>query len=155
MQYQIEHRSVQNRRHAQVLAGRRRARHSENTATNHRANTERDQAPGPERALEAFALEIRLRYQFIDILGLQQLAHYVMAQYSWTLLRNAQKRNLPANSKSRGFPALVIVPNAALPNEPFGSLSGGVFVTLNTSARNSRFILSLSLNVLPIIRSAF
>ena len=49
-----------------------------------------------------------------------------------------QNRTFPANSKSLGFPALVIDPKAALPNEPFGSLKGGVLLTLNTSARNSK-----------------
>src|ERR1035438_371909 len=65
-----------------------------------------------------------------------------------------QNRILPANSKSRGFPALVIVPKAALPNEPFGSFSGGVLLTLKASARNSRLTRSDRRNVLPIIRSA-
>ena len=76
-------------------------------------------------------------------------------------VRAAQRRHpdiqnliLPANSKSRGFPALVIVPKAALPNEPFGSFSGGVLLTLNTSARNSRLNRSDRWNVLLIIRSA-
>src|ERR1039457_5547335 len=65
-----------------------------------------------------------------------------------------QNRILPANSKSLGFPALVMVPKAALPNEPLGSLSGGVLLTLKTSARNSRLTRSDIRNVLPIIRSA-
>src|SRR5438132_7495321 len=65
-----------------------------------------------------------------------------------------QNRILPANSKSRGFPALVIVPKAALPNEPFGSFKGGVLLTLKTSARNSRLTRSDIRNVLLIIRSA-
>ena len=39
--------------------------------------------------------------------------------------------------------------------DPFGSLSGGVLLTLNTSARNSRLIRSVNRKVLPIIRSAF
>ena len=41
------------------------------------------------------------------------------------------------------------------PNDPFGSFSGGVLLTLNTSARNSKFTRSVIRNVLPIIRSAF
>ena len=41
----------------------------------------------------------------------------------------AQKWIFAANSKSRGLPALVIVPNAAEPKLPLGSLSGGVFVS--------------------------
>src|ERR1035437_6999600 len=65
-----------------------------------------------------------------------------------------QNRILPASSKSLGFPALVIVPKAALPNEPFGSFSGGVLLTLKTSARNSKLTLSDIRNVLLIIRSA-
>src|SRR5438445_9136506 len=65
-----------------------------------------------------------------------------------------QNRILPANSNSRGFPALVIVPKAALPNEPLGSLSGGVLLMLKTSARNSRLTRSEIRNILPIIRSA-
>src|SRR5215475_4943792 len=66
-----------------------------------------------------------------------------------------QKCTLPANSKSLGFPALVIVPKAAAPNEPFGSFKGGVLLTLNASARNSNLTRSDRRNVLPIIRSAF
>src|ERR1035438_2466853 len=65
-----------------------------------------------------------------------------------------QNRILPANSKSLGFPALVIVPKAALPNEPLGSFRGGVLLTLKTSARNSKLTRSDIRNVLPIIRSA-
>ena len=38
---------------------------------------------------------------------------------------------------TRGSPAVVIVPNAAEPNTPFGAPSGGVFVTLKISARIS------------------
>ena len=49
----------------------------------------------------------------------------------------------------------MIVPNAALPKEPFGSFSGGVLLTLKTSARNSKLSRSVMRNVLPIIRSAF
>ena len=38
---------------------------------------------------------------------------------------------------TRGSPADVIVPNAALPRTPFGLFSGGVFVRLKISVRNS------------------
>jgi hypothetical protein len=48
-----------------------------------------------------------------------------------------QKRTLSASCTTRGSPAEVIVPNAADPKTPFGAPSGGVFVTLNTSARSS------------------
>ena len=65
-----------------------------------------------------------------------------------------QNRILQANSKSLGFPALVIVPKAALPNEPFGSFNGGVLLALKTSARNSSFTRSDIRSVLPIVRSA-
>src|ERR1039458_4884910 len=65
-----------------------------------------------------------------------------------------QNRILPANSKFRGFPALVIVPKAALPNDPFGSFRGGVLLTLKTSARNSRLSRSDKRNILLIIKSA-
>src|SRR5262249_45727532 len=61
----------------------------------------------------------------------------------------------PTNSKTRGFPALEIEPNALLPTTPFGSASGGVLVTLNASARSSKVKFSRIGNVLPIITSAF
>ena len=67
---------------------------------------------------------------------------------------HAQNRTFPANSKSLGLPALVMVPKAALPNEPLGSFKGGVLLTLKTSARNSKLTRSDTRNVLPIIRSA-
>src|SRR5260370_406282 len=40
-----------------------------------------------------------------------------------------------------------MVPKAAAPKDAFGSLSGGVLLTLNASPRNSRFILSKKRNV--------
>ena len=48
-----------------------------------------------------------------------------------------------------------MVPNATLPKEPFGSFSGGVLLTLKASARNSKFILSVTRKVLPSMTSAF
>src|SRR5207253_902385 len=59
------------------------------------------------------------------------------------------------NSNTRGLPALVIEPKAALPKLPFGSFNGGVLDTLNVSARNSRLTRSAMRKVLPTIRSAF
>ena len=69
----------------------------------------------------------------------------------------AQKWSFTTNSKSRGLPADVIVPNAEAVGvkDPFGSLNGGVLVTLNASARTSGLSRSLTRNVFPIIRSAF
>src|SRR5882724_8508746 len=63
-------------------------------------------------------------------------------------------RTLAPNSNTRGFPAPAIEPNAALPKLPLGSFKGGVFDTLKTSARNSRFTRSAIRNVSSIIKSA-
>src|SRR5580704_16624477 len=84
--------------------------------------------------------------------GAQTVEKYVALGYQPAL--HLQNRTFPANSKSLGLPALVIVPKAALPNEPLGSFKGGVLLTLKTSARNSRLTRSDTRNVLLIIRSA-
>src|SRR5437879_4778585 len=47
-----------------------------------------------------------------------------------------------------------MLPKAADPKLPLGSLSGGVLVMLNASARKSSFTRSVSRNVLPSMRSA-
>ncbi len=44
---------------------------------------------------------------------------------------------------TRGSPAVVIVPKAAEPNDVFGLFSGGVFVKLKISMRNSMFVVSV------------
>ena len=49
-----------------------------------------------------------------------------------------QNKNFTASWTTRGSPAEVIVPNAADPTVVLGAWKGGVFVTLNTSTRNSR-----------------
>jgi len=49
-----------------------------------------------------------------------------------------QNSNFTASWTTRGSPAAVIVPNAADPTVVFGARKGGVFVTLNTSARISK-----------------
>src|SRR5215467_9049207 len=48
-----------------------------------------------------------------------------------------------------------MVPKAGEPKLPFGSLKGGVFDMLKTSARNSKLARSVMRNVFPNIRSAF
>ena len=50
--------------------------------------------------------------------------------------------NFSASCTTRGSPAVVIVPKAADPSAPFGAPRGGVFVTLNTSARSSSALLA-------------
>src|SRR5215475_8228677 len=56
---------------------------------------------------------------------------------------------------TRGSPAAEIEPNAVLPSTTLGAASGGVFVKLNASARNSTFARSLTFVRLISATSAF
>ena len=47
-----------------------------------------------------------------------------------------------------------MVPNADVPKLPFGLPSGGVFITLNVSARNCSATRSRTKKVLPAMRSS-
>jgi hypothetical protein len=51
-----------------------------------------------------------------------------------------QKENLRANCRTRGSPAAVIVPKAAVPATVLGAPRGGAFVRLKASARKSSLI---------------
>lgn len=82
MQKKIEERRVQNRRNAHVLAGGCGSRHSEDASADYRPDTERDQTPGPERPLEPLTFDVRFRNQRVDALGLEELIHRVLRQYS-------------------------------------------------------------------------